>query len=275
MPAASERTTTWPERGDGSATSPTTSCSTPGDGSRAFASPRRTDRPPSGSSLRLPGEFHTTRQTRPLAGQVALVTGAARPRGIGRATAVRLARDGADVACLDIARPYRGRPRPRHRQPDDLADLADELAGPRRQGGHGGGRRRRRGGGRGGGGSGQRGTGHRHRGGQRRRRQRPGVRVGAAARRARPAEFRRVLDVNVVGTWLVSKACARRMVAAGESRSDLQRLEPGRQAGLPLPRCLLHGQGRRHPADPDPGRRARAQRASPSTPSAPARWTPT
>ena len=31
------------------------------------------------------------------------------------------------------------------------------------------------------------------------------------------AEFRRVLDVNVVGTWLVSKACATRMVAAGES----------------------------------------------------------
>jgi NAD(P)-dependent dehydrogenase (short-subunit alcohol dehydrogenase family) len=28
-------------------------------------------------------------------------------------------------------------------------------------------------------------------------------------------EFRRVLDVNVVGTWLVSKACAARMVADG------------------------------------------------------------
>ena len=28
-------------------------------------------------------------------------------------------------------------------------------------------------------------------------------------------EFRRVLDVNVVGTWLVSRACAGRMVAAG------------------------------------------------------------
>jgi NAD(P)-dependent dehydrogenase (short-subunit alcohol dehydrogenase family) len=28
-------------------------------------------------------------------------------------------------------------------------------------------------------------------------------------------EFRRVLDVNLVGTWLVSKACATRMVAAG------------------------------------------------------------
>ena len=37
---------------------------------------------------------------------MALVTGAARPRGIGRATALRLARAGADVACVDIARPY-------------------------------------------------------------------------------------------------------------------------------------------------------------------------
>jgi NAD(P)-dependent dehydrogenase (short-subunit alcohol dehydrogenase family) len=39
-------------------------------------------------------------------GKVALVTGAARRRGIGRATALRLASEGADVACLDIARPY-------------------------------------------------------------------------------------------------------------------------------------------------------------------------
>jgi NAD(P)-dependent dehydrogenase (short-subunit alcohol dehydrogenase family) len=30
-----------------------------------------------------------------------------------------------------------------------------------------------------------------------------------------PEEFRRVLDVNLVGTWLVSKACAQRMVDAG------------------------------------------------------------
>ncbi len=151
---------------------------------------------------------------RPFAGHVALVTGAARPRGIGRATAMTLARGGADVACLDIARPYKEAPFHGTATPDDLASLAEEIvalgvkaatvtadvsdeAGVEEAvaaandelgtvtlvanvaGGSGGG-------------------------------------FGFGPLLGVPAEeFRRVLDVNLVGTWLVSKACATRMVAAG------------------------------------------------------------
>jgi NAD(P)-dependent dehydrogenase (short-subunit alcohol dehydrogenase family) len=151
---------------------------------------------------------------RPFAGSVALVTGAARPRGIGRATAVALARGGADVACLDIARPYTEAPHHGTASGDDLealaaelrehdvrattvqADVSDEAAVEAAvarvseelgtvtlvanvAGGSG-----------------------------------PGFGLGPLLNV--PAdEFRRVLDVNVVGTWLVSKACATRMVSAG------------------------------------------------------------
>jgi len=148
------------------------------------------------------------------AGKVALVTGAARPRGIGRATALLLAAGGADVACLDIARPYDEAPGHATATADDLdgvvaeiealgrkalavrADVSDEeqvdaavaaaaealgtvtlvanVAG----------------------GSG------------------PGFGLGPLTQ-VPAAEFRRVLDVNLVGTWLVARACARRMVADG------------------------------------------------------------
>lgn len=151
---------------------------------------------------------------RPFAGSVALVTGAARPRGIGRATALGLARGGADVACLDIARPYDDAPLHGTASGDDLASLAGEIAalGVRAAtavadvsdeaaveaavaqlsedlgtvtlvanvaGGSG-----------------------------------PGFGLGPLLA-VGTAEFRRVLDVNLVGTWLVSKACASRMVAEG------------------------------------------------------------
>jgi len=147
-------------------------------------------------------------------GAVALVTGAARPRGIGRATALRLAAEGADVACLDIARPYDDAPAHGVASGDDLDSLVAEIEGLGRRavalradvsdasaveaavaratdelgtvtrvanvaGGSG-----------------------------------PGFGLGPLV--ALPDdEFRRVLDVNVTGTWLVSKACAARLVAAG------------------------------------------------------------
>ena len=147
-------------------------------------------------------------------GKVALVTGAARPRGIGRATAIRLASEGADVACLDIARPYDEAPAHGTATADDLdgvvaeiesmgrkavavrADVSDgeqvesavasatEALGPitvvaNVAGGSG-----------------------------------AGFGLGPLVAVPEP-EFRRVLDVNLVGTWLVSKACASRMVGAG------------------------------------------------------------
>lgn len=150
------------------------------------------------------------------AGAVALVTGAARPRGIGRATAMRLAAEGADVACLDIARPYQEAPTHGTATADDLESVVADIKALGRKavavradisngeeveaavaaatealgtitavanvaGGSG-----------------------------------IGFGVGPMVAVAE-SEFRRVMDVNVVGTWLVSKACASRMVAAGVS----------------------------------------------------------
>jgi NAD(P)-dependent dehydrogenase (short-subunit alcohol dehydrogenase family) len=150
-----------------------------------------------------------------LNGKVALVTGAARPRSIGRSTARRLAAEGAKVACLDIARPYEDFPGYAVATADDLdeivaelrdagaeavavrADVSDEVQvrdavaeasdalGPVQllanvAGGSGAG-------------------------------------LGAAPLLAVPeGEFRRVLDVNLTGTWLVSRACAERMIEHGE-----------------------------------------------------------
>ena len=62
-----------------------------------------------------------------IAGKVALVTGAARRRGIGRATAMRLAREGADVACLDIARPYEAFPGHGVASADELEEVVAEI----------------------------------------------------------------------------------------------------------------------------------------------------
>lgn len=60
-------------------------------------------------------------------GKVALVTGAARRRSIGRATALRLAREGADVACLDIAAPIPGFESHGTATSDELDEVVEEI----------------------------------------------------------------------------------------------------------------------------------------------------
>jgi len=166
-------------------------------------------------------------------GTVALVSGAARPRGIGRATAMRLAADGADVACLDIARPYDDAPGHPTATADDLDGVVAEIEALGRRavavradvsdaaqveaavaeatdalgtvtavanvaGGSG-----------------------------------PGFGLGPLV--AVPAaEFRRVLDVNLVGTWLVSRECAKRMVAAGLPGSICNVSSQAGKRGFPM-----------------------------------------
>jgi NAD(P)-dependent dehydrogenase (short-subunit alcohol dehydrogenase family) len=145
---------------------------------------------------------------------VALVTGAARRRGIGRATALRLARDGADVACLDIARPYEEFPDYGLATADELDEVVAEIESL----------------------------------GRRAIAVRADVSdwqqihdavatasdaLGVIDRVANVAggaalgmgagpllhiterEWDQVLDVNLKGTWMVSRACATRMVDAG------------------------------------------------------------
>ncbi len=144
-----------------------------------------------------------------------------------------LARGGADVACLDIARPYADAPAHETATTDDLAslveeitalgvsaataeaDVADEDAVERAvahvtehlgtvtlvanvAGGSG-----------------------------------PGFGVGPLVT-VPAAEFRRVLDVNVVGTWLVSKACATRMLAAGTPGRICNVSSQAGKVGVPL-----------------------------------------
>jgi NAD(P)-dependent dehydrogenase (short-subunit alcohol dehydrogenase family) len=149
-------------------------------------------------------------------GKVALVTGAARRRGIGRATALRLAREGADVACLDIARPHAKFPNYAVATADELEEVVAEITA-----------------------LGRRAVGLRAdvaseaeveaaveeatrelgsvelvanvAGGA-------GAGMGAGPLLALEApEFDRVIDINLKGTWLVCRAAARRMIGGGGS----------------------------------------------------------
>ncbi len=166
-------------------------------------------------------------------GKVALVTGAARPRSIGRATAMRLAHEGAAVACLDIARPYDEFPSHGVASTDDLdsavADIAalgrpslgvradvsnwDEVhaavaeveaqLGPidlvaNVAGGAGFG-------------------------------------MGAGPLLAiSEREFEQVLDINLKGTWIVCRAAAERMVAAGRPGRIVNVSSQAGKRGFPM-----------------------------------------
>jgi NAD(P)-dependent dehydrogenase (short-subunit alcohol dehydrogenase family) len=168
-----------------------------------------------------------------IAGKVALVTGAARRRGIGRAVALRLAREGADVACLDIARPYADFPGYGVAGGDELAEVVREIEGLGRRalalradvsswdavhaavaqahdtlgpvdlccnvaGGAG-----------------------------------PGMGAGPLLLIAEN-EWDRVLDVNLKGTWMVARACAERMVGAGRGGRIVNVSSQAGKRGFPL-----------------------------------------
>ncbi|MCW5891278.1 MAG: glucose 1-dehydrogenase [bacterium] len=168
-----------------------------------------------------------------IAGKVALVTGAARRRGIGRATAVRLAREGADVACLDIARPYDRFPGYGVASADELDEVVAEIQALGRRavalradvaswdevhaavaaaaehlggidivcnvaGGAGAG-------------------------------------MGAGPLlQLREVEWDRVLDVNLKGTWIVARAGAERMLAAGRGGRIVNVSSQAGKRGFPM-----------------------------------------
>jgi len=168
-----------------------------------------------------------------ITGKVALVTGAARRRGIGRATAMRLAREGADVACLDIARRYEDFPAHDLASADELDEVVAEIES-----------------------LGRRAVAVRadvsswdevH------------VAVGEAVDKlgrvdlvanvaggaslgmgAGPlmmigeGEWDRVLDVNLKGTWIVSRAAAQHMIAAGSGGRIVNVSSQAGKRGFPM-----------------------------------------
>lgn len=168
-----------------------------------------------------------------ISGRVALVTGAARRRGIGRATALRLAREGADVACLDIARPYTEFPGYGVASADELDEVVREIQG-----------------------LGRRAVALRA---DVSRWDEVHAAVGAAldalgridfccnvaggaamGMGAGPLlqigerEWDRVLDVNLKGTWMVSRACAERMLAAGTGGRIVNVSSQAGKRGFPM-----------------------------------------
>ena len=166
-------------------------------------------------------------------GRVALVTGAARRRSIGRATALRLAAEGAHVACLDIAGPLAGFPAHPTAGPDELAEVVASIE---------------------------------DRGGRalavvadvtdpdavRAAVERTTDTLGPISLVANVAggtgfglgagplltvdehEFRKVLDVNLTGTWIVCRETIRRMIDAGIAGRVVNVSSQAGKVGFPL-----------------------------------------
>jgi hypothetical protein len=109
MPAASERTTTWPEPGVGSATSPTTSCPPLVTAARISTPPGRIDRRPDRRYV-CPVSFTQDAAARPFEGRWPWSPAPPGPAASAGPRPCALARGGAAVACLDIARPYADAP---------------------------------------------------------------------------------------------------------------------------------------------------------------------
>jgi NAD(P)-dependent dehydrogenase (short-subunit alcohol dehydrogenase family) len=168
-----------------------------------------------------------------IAGKVALVTGAARRRGIGRATALRLAREGADVACLDIARPYADFPEHGVASGEELDEVVEAVRALGRRAVavradvsswdevHAAVAMAREALGRidlccnvAGGASFGAGAG-------------PLLQIGEA-------EWDRVLDVNLKGTWMTARAAAGRMIADGHGGRIVNVSSQAGKRGFPM-----------------------------------------
>jgi len=167
-------------------------------------------------------------------GKVALVTGCARRRSIGRAIALRLAEEGCDVAALDIGRPYEDLPAYGHLASADEHEETCALVEK----------------------AGRRAVAVRAdvsieaevdaavseaiatlgridvvvnaAGGA-------GIGMGAGPLMALPEDqWSKLVDVNLKGTWLVSRAAARDMVTRGEGGRIICISSQAAKTGFPM-----------------------------------------
>ena len=206
--------------------------------------------------------------------KVAVVTGAGRMRSIGRPIAVELARAGCDIVLTGTGRV--ARPLPRRREGGRLA--RHRLGGRRGPGPRPAGAdrwcptcptstpwRRWRPGDR-------RVRPRRHRRQQRRRR--PRARTASRSSTSTRTLWRTVIDVNLTGSFLMSKVFGRSWSTPGRGGSIVNISSIAGKRLQPEHRRLRRVQGRAAGAHRVHGPGGRARTASGSTPSAPASSTP-